>query len=81
MIPVPEPDLTPEEMILRASAMVPTLRERQADCERLGRIPQIMAVLKTHIAAQTDRGAESFGREHLSQTQTQLTFINKGEQS
>jgi 3-hydroxy-9,10-secoandrosta-1,3,5(10)-triene-9,17-dione monooxygenase len=28
-----------------------------------------MAVLKTHIAAQTDRGAESFGREHLSHTQ------------
>jgi 3-hydroxy-9,10-secoandrosta-1,3,5(10)-triene-9,17-dione monooxygenase len=26
-----------------------------------------MAVLKTHIAAQTDRGAESFGREHFSQ--------------
>jgi 3-hydroxy-9,10-secoandrosta-1,3,5(10)-triene-9,17-dione monooxygenase len=41
MIPVPEPDLTPEEMIRRASAMVPTLRQRQAECERLGRIPQI----------------------------------------
>jgi 3-hydroxy-9,10-secoandrosta-1,3,5(10)-triene-9,17-dione monooxygenase len=26
-----------------------------------------MAVLKTHIAAQLDRGAESFGREHFSQ--------------
>jgi len=41
MIPVPEPDLTPEEMIHRASAMVPVLRERQQECERLGRIPQI----------------------------------------
>jgi 3-hydroxy-9,10-secoandrosta-1,3,5(10)-triene-9,17-dione monooxygenase len=41
MIPVPEPDLTPQEMLRRASAMVPTLRERQAECERLGRIPQI----------------------------------------
>jgi len=30
-----------------------------------------MAVIKTHIAAQTDRGAQSFGREHFSQTQTQ----------
>jgi hypothetical protein len=26
-----------------------------------------MAVLKTHIAAQMDRGAESFGREHFAQ--------------
>ena len=41
MIPVPEPDLTPEEMIHRASAMVPVLRGRQQECERLGRIPQI----------------------------------------
>ena len=40
MIPVPEPDLTPEDMVRRANAMVPTLRERQAECERLGRIPQ-----------------------------------------
>jgi len=28
-------------MLRRASAMVPVLRERQAECERLGRIPQI----------------------------------------
>jgi len=25
-----------------------------------------MAVVKTHIAAQTDRGAESFGRIHFT---------------
>src|ERR1051326_6018112 len=27
-----------------------------------------MAVIKTHIAAQMDRGAEAFGRAHLSRT-------------
>jgi 3-hydroxy-9,10-secoandrosta-1,3,5(10)-triene-9,17-dione monooxygenase len=32
-IPVPEPDLTPREIIARAAAMRETLRERQADTE------------------------------------------------
>jgi 3-hydroxy-9,10-secoandrosta-1,3,5(10)-triene-9,17-dione monooxygenase len=36
----PEPDLTPEEMIRRAPALRPVLRERQAECEALGRLPQ-----------------------------------------
>jgi 3-hydroxy-9,10-secoandrosta-1,3,5(10)-triene-9,17-dione monooxygenase len=40
VIPPPELDLTPEDLVRRASAMVPTLRERQAECESLGRIPQ-----------------------------------------
>jgi 3-hydroxy-9,10-secoandrosta-1,3,5(10)-triene-9,17-dione monooxygenase len=40
VIPVPEPDLTSEEMVCRARAMIPVLRERQPECERLGRIPQ-----------------------------------------
>ena len=36
----PEPDLTPEEMLRRDEAMRPVLRERQALCERLGRLPE-----------------------------------------
>jgi 3-hydroxy-9,10-secoandrosta-1,3,5(10)-triene-9,17-dione monooxygenase len=39
MIAVPEPRLTPAELIDRARQMVPVLRERQAECELLGRIP------------------------------------------
>jgi 3-hydroxy-9,10-secoandrosta-1,3,5(10)-triene-9,17-dione monooxygenase len=39
MIPVPEPDLTPARMIQRAHEMIPVLRERQAECEDLGRLP------------------------------------------
>lgn len=35
---VPEPDLTPAEMIARASAMIPTLRARQAQTEAAGRM-------------------------------------------
>ena len=35
-IPVPEPDLTPEEIIARATAMIPELRERQAETEERG---------------------------------------------
>ena len=38
-IPVPEPELTPDEIIERARAMVPVLRERQEECERIGRLP------------------------------------------
>jgi 3-hydroxy-9,10-secoandrosta-1,3,5(10)-triene-9,17-dione monooxygenase len=37
-IPPPEPALTPEEMIRRATAMRPTLRARQAACEANGAI-------------------------------------------
>jgi 3-hydroxy-9,10-secoandrosta-1,3,5(10)-triene-9,17-dione monooxygenase len=36
----PEPDLTPDEMLRRAQAMRPTLRERQAECESLGCLPE-----------------------------------------
>lgn len=35
----PEPALTPGEMLRRAQAMRPMLRERQAECESLGRLP------------------------------------------
>jgi len=38
-IPVPEPELTAEEMVRRAREMVPTLRERQAHAEEIGRLP------------------------------------------
>lgn len=37
-IKVPEPNLTPEAMIARAREMHTVLRERQAECERAGRI-------------------------------------------
>lgn len=40
VIATPEPALTPEEIIQRARDMVPVLRERQSECEALGRIPQ-----------------------------------------
>ncbi len=40
MIAVPEPDLTPEDLVRRAQQMVPMLRERQAECEAHGRIPR-----------------------------------------
>jgi 3-hydroxy-9,10-secoandrosta-1,3,5(10)-triene-9,17-dione monooxygenase len=40
MIAPPEPDLTPAAIVQRARDMVPVLRERQAECEALGRIPQ-----------------------------------------
>ena len=36
----PEPDLTPEEMLRRAIEMRPVLRERQAECESLGCLPE-----------------------------------------
>jgi 3-hydroxy-9,10-secoandrosta-1,3,5(10)-triene-9,17-dione monooxygenase len=35
----PEPDLTPAEMLRRAIELRPVLRERQAECEALGRLP------------------------------------------
>jgi 3-hydroxy-9,10-secoandrosta-1,3,5(10)-triene-9,17-dione monooxygenase len=39
VIPVPEPGLTPQAMLERAQALRPRLRERQAECEALGRVP------------------------------------------
>jgi 3-hydroxy-9,10-secoandrosta-1,3,5(10)-triene-9,17-dione monooxygenase len=36
----PEPNLTPAEMLRRAEALRPILRERQARCEELGRLPE-----------------------------------------
>jgi 3-hydroxy-9,10-secoandrosta-1,3,5(10)-triene-9,17-dione monooxygenase len=38
-IPVPEPGLTQEEMVQRARGMIGVLRERQEECERIGRLP------------------------------------------
>jgi 3-hydroxy-9,10-secoandrosta-1,3,5(10)-triene-9,17-dione monooxygenase len=38
-IPVPEPGLTQEEVVQRARDMIPILRERQEECERIGRLP------------------------------------------
>jgi 3-hydroxy-9,10-secoandrosta-1,3,5(10)-triene-9,17-dione monooxygenase len=40
MIPPPEPDLTPQEMVRRADAMRPMLRERQAGCEKTGLVSE-----------------------------------------
>ncbi len=37
-IPPPEPHLTPDEILRRAEAMLPMLRERQASCEESGRL-------------------------------------------
>jgi 3-hydroxy-9,10-secoandrosta-1,3,5(10)-triene-9,17-dione monooxygenase len=39
-IAVPEPGLTVDELLRRADAMRPWLRERQADCEALGELPE-----------------------------------------
>jgi len=39
-IPQPEPGLTPQEMIRRAEAMRPMLRERQAACEAAGQVSE-----------------------------------------
>jgi 3-hydroxy-9,10-secoandrosta-1,3,5(10)-triene-9,17-dione monooxygenase len=39
-IAAPEPALTPQEMLNRATALRPILRERQALCEELGRLPE-----------------------------------------
>ena len=36
----PEPDLTPQEMLRRAEALRPVLRQRQAHCEEIGRLPE-----------------------------------------
>jgi 3-hydroxy-9,10-secoandrosta-1,3,5(10)-triene-9,17-dione monooxygenase len=39
-IVTPEPNLTPDGMIARASKMVPMLRARQAECESSGNVPE-----------------------------------------
>jgi 3-hydroxy-9,10-secoandrosta-1,3,5(10)-triene-9,17-dione monooxygenase len=39
----PEPGLTAEALVARAAAMVPVLRERQEECEALGRMPDATA--------------------------------------
>jgi len=39
-IPPPHPGLTPNEMLRRAEAMRPALRERQVACEAIGRLPE-----------------------------------------
>jgi 3-hydroxy-9,10-secoandrosta-1,3,5(10)-triene-9,17-dione monooxygenase len=39
-IPQPEPNLTPDEIVDRARAMVPVLRERSAETEQLRTLPQ-----------------------------------------
>jgi 3-hydroxy-9,10-secoandrosta-1,3,5(10)-triene-9,17-dione monooxygenase len=36
----PEPKLTPAELLARAAALRPLLRDSQAECERLGRVPE-----------------------------------------
>ncbi len=38
-IPPPEPDLTGDELLRRADALRPLLRERQAECEAAGELP------------------------------------------
>lgn len=38
-IPAPEPDLTVEEILRRADALLPLLRARQAECEASGELP------------------------------------------
>ena len=35
-VPVPEPELTPEEVVGRAQALIPKIREQQDEAERLG---------------------------------------------
>jgi 3-hydroxy-9,10-secoandrosta-1,3,5(10)-triene-9,17-dione monooxygenase len=40
VIPVPEPDLTPEKLVQRADSMRDLLRERQSECEAAGRLPE-----------------------------------------
>jgi 3-hydroxy-9,10-secoandrosta-1,3,5(10)-triene-9,17-dione monooxygenase len=39
-IPPPEPDLTVAELLRRAEAMRPLLRQRQTECEQLGQLPE-----------------------------------------
>ncbi len=39
-IPVPEPDLTPDQLIARATAMIPMLRDQQEEADTLGHYTQ-----------------------------------------
>ena len=39
LIEPPEPDLTPDAMIARATALLPLLRRAQAECEAQGQVP------------------------------------------
>src|ERR1700744_6376108 len=39
-IPPPEPDLTIQELLRRADALLPLLRERQSECETGGELPR-----------------------------------------
>jgi hypothetical protein len=59
-IPVPEPDLTPMEMIRRADALSPALRARQETTQAAGNI-----VLRGHLAHQSDTSAINFGRAYF----------------
>jgi 3-hydroxy-9,10-secoandrosta-1,3,5(10)-triene-9,17-dione monooxygenase len=46
-VPVPEPDLTPDELVARARQLVPFLRERAGDIERSGSItPEVDEALR-----------------------------------
>ena len=38
-VELPDPDLSPDELVARATAMRETLRARQDECEELGRLP------------------------------------------
>lgn len=38
-LPLLEPHLTPADMLARADAMRPILRDRQTECEQLGQLP------------------------------------------
>ena len=42
-VEIPDPDLTPDELVARATAMRDTLRARQDECEELGRLPDSTA--------------------------------------
>jgi len=45
----PEPDLTPDELVARAAALRDTLRERQDECDEIGRLPD--STLRDYIDA------------------------------
>jgi 3-hydroxy-9,10-secoandrosta-1,3,5(10)-triene-9,17-dione monooxygenase len=45
----PDPDLTPDELVARATALRPTLRERQDECDELGRLPD--STLRDYVDA------------------------------
>jgi 3-hydroxy-9,10-secoandrosta-1,3,5(10)-triene-9,17-dione monooxygenase len=42
-VELPDPDLSPDELVARATAMRETLRARQDECEELGRLPDATA--------------------------------------